>query len=89
MDGQLSIHGVERLLGRNDLTAGDNFHTIAGFILWRLGRLPLAGDSFIWRNLKVEILDMDGQRIDKVAISVSQEPEVDAGADGDGNGASA
>jgi putative hemolysin len=87
MDGQLSIHEVERQLGRNDLTEGDNFHTIAGFILWRLGRLPSAGESFTWRNLKVEILDMDGQRIDKVGIVFLQKAD-DAGDDGDGDGPS-
>lgn len=69
IDGQLSIHEVERLLGRSDLADGDNFHTVAGFVLWKLGRLPSAGDCLTWRDLKFEVLDMDGPRIDKIAIS--------------------
>jgi putative hemolysin len=69
MDGLLSIHEGETLLGRNDLTQGDNYHTVAGFVLWHLGRLPVAGESLVWRDLRFEVIDMDGQRIDKVLIS--------------------
>lgn len=70
IDGQLSIHDVERLLERNDLASADNFHTIAGFVLWHLGRLPALGESLAWRDLRIEIVDLDGTRIDKVLISV-------------------
>lgn len=70
IDGQLSIHDVERLLERNDLANGDNFHTIAGFVLWHLGRLPALGESLVWRDLRIEVVDLDGTRIDKLLISV-------------------
>jgi putative hemolysin len=74
MDGQLSVHEVERLLNRNDLTEGEAYHTIAGFVLWRLGRLPVAGESLTWRDLRFEIVDMDGPRIDKILL-MSRTPE--------------
>ena len=35
-------------------------------MLSRLGRIPKAGDTLTWRDLKVEIMDMDGVRIDKI-----------------------
>jgi putative hemolysin len=69
MDGQLSIHEAEIMLGRNDLTQGDNYHTVAGFVLWHLGRLPSAGESMVWRDLRFEVMDIDGHRIDKVLVS--------------------
>lgn len=69
MDGQLSIHEAEQLLSRHDLTEGDAYHTIAGFVLWRLGRLPVAGETLTWRDLRFEIVDMDGQRIDKLLVN--------------------
>ena len=69
IDGQLSIHDVERLLERNDLANGDNFNTIAGFVLWHLGRLPALGESLAWRDLRIEVVDLDGTRIDKLLIS--------------------
>lgn len=78
MDGQLNIHEAERLLARNDLSQGDNYYTVAGFVLWRLGRLPVAGDTLAWRDLRFEIVDMDGNRIDKILIAsraVVSQPE--------------
>jgi len=70
MDGQIPIYEVERLLERNDLASGDNFNTIAGFVLWHLGRLPNCGETLAWRDLRIEVVDLDGQRIDKVLLSV-------------------
>jgi len=69
MDGQLSIHDAERLLERTDLSHGDDYHTVAGFILWHLTRVPVAGETLDWRDLRFEVVDMDGRRIDKVILS--------------------
>jgi putative hemolysin len=69
IDAQLSIHEAEQVLGRNDLAEGDAYHTLAGFVLWRLGRLPVAGESLVWRDLRIEVLDMDGPRIDKILVT--------------------
>lgn len=77
MDGQLSIYEAEILLSRNDLTQGDSYHTAAGFVLWHLGRLPAAGESLVWRGLKFEVKDIDGQRIDRVLIAPLSTPAFD------------
>ena len=69
-DGQIPIYDVERVLERNDLASGDNFNTLAGFVLWHLGRLPTCGEQLAWRDLRIEVLDLDGPRIDKVLVSV-------------------
>jgi putative hemolysin len=69
LDGQISIHDVETLLDRHDLAEGDNFNTIAGFVLWRLGRMPVVGETLTWRDLRIEVVDLDGVRIDKVLVS--------------------
>jgi putative hemolysin len=74
VDGHLSIHELERRLERNDLTHGDDYHTVAGFVLWQLKRVPVAGDTLTWRDLKIEVMDMDGPRIDKVLISKRARP---------------
>lgn len=65
IDGHLPISELQRALGRDDMMSGD-YHTVAGFVLARLGRIPQAGDHLTWRNLRFEVLDMDGRRIDKV-----------------------
>ncbi len=70
VDGHLSIDDLQQKLGRRDmLSRGGEYHTVAGFVLARLGRIPKAGDVLSWRELKVEVVDMDGLRIDKVVIS--------------------
>jgi putative hemolysin len=78
IDGQLAIHDVERLLERNDLANGDNFHTIAGFVLWHLGRVPAYGETLSWRDLRIEVVDLDGTRIDKLLVSVRKPPAADS-----------
>jgi putative hemolysin len=36
--------------------------------MWQLGRVPKTTDSFDWRDWHFEVVDMDGRRIDKVAV---------------------
>jgi len=49
------------------------FDTLAGFILHDLERIPHTGDSLEWRGFQSEIIDMDGHRIDKVLVKISEE----------------
>ena len=44
------------------------YHTIGGFVMARLGRVPRTADHFEWGGLKFEVMDMDGRRIDKVLV---------------------
>lgn len=48
--------------------AEGEFKTIAGFCLKLLGRIPSIGDRFVWRDVSIEIVDMDGRRIDRVLV---------------------
>ena len=68
VDGHMPIEELQRRLGRRDMV-GRDYHTVAGFVLARLGRIPKAGDTLTWRDLKIEIMDMDGVRIDKILLS--------------------
>jgi putative hemolysin len=49
------------------------FDTIAGFVLHELERIPKTGETFEWRGFEFEIIDMDGQRIDKLLVKISDE----------------
>ncbi len=51
----------------------NEFDTLAGCILHELERIPLTGESLNWRDFKIEVIDMDGHRIDKVLVTPSQE----------------
>jgi putative hemolysin len=68
LDGRLAIDEVERLLGRNDMRSGDDYTTVAGFVLAQLGRVPSTADAFDWKDLRFEVVDMDGRRIDKLLV---------------------
>jgi putative hemolysin len=50
-----------------------DFDTLAGFILHRLERIPQTGDKLDWKGFALEIMDMDGHRIDKVLVKISKE----------------
>jgi len=45
------------------------YETIGGFIMYRMGHIPSAGQTLEWDHLRFEIVDMDGHRIDKVLIT--------------------
>jgi putative hemolysin len=48
------------------------FDTLAGFILHQLERIPHTGDKLEWKGFHIEIIDMDGHRIDKVLVKISE-----------------
>jgi putative hemolysin len=49
-----------------DADIDKGFETVSGLIHWRLGRLPRTTDRIRWQDWTFEVVDMDGQRIDKV-----------------------
>ncbi|MEJ7912925.1 MAG: transporter associated domain-containing protein, partial [Chitinophagaceae bacterium] len=51
----------------------NEFDTLAGCILHELERIPRTGEFLNWRDFKIEVIDMDGHRIDKVLVIPSQE----------------
>jgi putative hemolysin len=46
-----------------------NFSTVSGLILHRLGKIPAIGEAVEWNGLRLEVVDMDGQRIDRIWVS--------------------
>lgn len=75
IDGQIQFYDFltyfEKTVWVNE---GENeYDTLAGFILHELQRIPAVGDTFEWRGFEFEIIDMDGQRIDKVIVKISDE----------------
>ncbi len=48
------------------------FDTLAGFILHRLQRIPHPSEKLEWKGFSIEIVDMDGHRIDKVLVKISK-----------------
>lgn len=49
-----------------------NYHTVGGFVMYKLNRIPASGDSFVLEPLKFEVMDMDGNRVDKILVTPSK-----------------
>ena len=49
------------------------FDTLAGFVLHELEHIPATGETFSWKDFNFEIIDMDGQRIDKILVKISED----------------
>lgn len=69
VNGALLIPNLNDYLGE-ELVVEDPEHyaTLAGFVIFRLNRIPMAGDQFEHKGYKFEIVDMDGRRVDKIII---------------------
>ena len=69
IDGRMELHRLERLLEQRNLDRGGRYQTLAGLVLWELGRMPRVGDGFRKGDLSFEVVDLDGRRIDKVLVT--------------------
>ncbi|MCL2244700.1 MAG: hemolysin family protein [Treponema sp.] len=67
-DGTLNIDDAAEKLSLTGLPEERDFHTLAGFILFLAGELPGTGDSVEYQGYRFKVVDMDGNRIDKLEI---------------------
>jgi putative hemolysin len=74
-DGRLSTTEFRELFPEVGYLPGEkqgNFRTLGGFVITHLGRIPTTAEFFHWRDMRFEIVDMDGNRIDKVLVKKEQ-----------------
>jgi putative hemolysin len=69
VDGALPTDEVETITG---IRMGKGVKTVAGFVLDHMGRIPEAGEGFSYGNARFEVVDMDGNRIDKVLVEMDR-----------------
>ncbi|MEI7445685.1 MAG: hemolysin family protein [Burkholderiales bacterium] len=71
VDGSVGIERLEQVLGLDELSAEDErgFHTVGGFAMHRLGRIPTVADHFEAAGFRFEVVDMDRNRVDKVLVA--------------------
>ena len=69
-DGGLSIDDTAKELGLASLGGEKNeYHTLAGFILYLAGEIPHVGAGFDFGGFHFKVVDLDQNRIDKIMIS--------------------
>ena len=66
LDGMLPIMDLKDCLAIDDLPEEGDYQTLNGLIMLLMGRMPATGDKVTVHNWLLEIVDMDGRRIDKV-----------------------
>ncbi|MCB9454465.1 MAG: HlyC/CorC family transporter [Anaerolineaceae bacterium] len=71
LDGLLPIEEFKELFDLAELPGEDSYYTVGGFMAFFLGRIPTAADRFKWNDLYLEVIDMDGRRVDKVLATVA------------------
>jgi putative hemolysin len=71
VDGRLPSDEIRELLGVSALPGEEDhdFHTIAGMVMAQFGRIPDTGEHFTWEGWRVEVVDRDGARIDKLLVA--------------------
>lgn len=76
VDGSLSSEDLRELLDLARLPDEDehDYNTAAGMVVSHFGRIPAPGEYFDYENWRVEVVDLDGARIDKLLIQRLPEP---------------
>lgn len=71
VDGLLNLSELGEILKIAQLSDEEDrgFYTVGGFVMSQVYGIPTVGQYFVWRNLRFEVVDMDGRRVDKVLIS--------------------
>jgi putative hemolysin len=76
LDGALDLDTVVRTLDAESLLSDhdrQHYHTLGGLAMLALGRVPRTGDLFQRGDYRFEIVDMDGNRVDRVLVSRTAE----------------
>ena len=74
LDGMMSVDEFKEIFKLENLPGEkrDIFQTLGGFLFTQMGRVPSVSEDFEWNDLRFEVVDMDGKRIDKVLVSPVQ-----------------
>jgi len=72
MDGTVAVERFREVTGLEEQLPGEDtgsYHTLGGFVMMQLGRVPQVGDKFESCGFRFEIVDMDRNRVDKLLVS--------------------
>ena len=70
LDGMLAVDEFFEIFEIKDFPEDQrgSYQTLGGFVITHLGRIPAAADNFEWGGMRFEVVDMDGNRVDKVLV---------------------
>jgi putative hemolysin len=68
VDGHYSLHDFLTYFELDELINDYEVTTVSGLIMTELSRIPKQGEKLIWQKYELEVIDMDGVKIDKVMV---------------------
>jgi putative hemolysin len=75
LDGMLPIHQFKEVMEIDErVLPGEDrgsYQTLGGFVVMYLSRIPVTADHFTWGGYRFEVVDMDGNRVDKVLVAIA------------------
>ncbi len=69
IDGTLPYADFLAFFDLDDEAEPVGFYTLAGLFLAQFKQIPQVGDAIEWRNIRLEVIDLDGKRIDKILLT--------------------
>ncbi len=78
VDGSLPVDELREIIGQRLPHLDDHdYHTAAGMAIAHFGRIPNTGEYFDWSGWRIEVIDLDGPRIDKLLLTRIESAGVD------------
>jgi putative hemolysin len=75
IDGMVPLDELKQALGVTQLPGEDpDFHTLGGYLMARLNRVPMVADRVTAGDWRFEIVEMDGRRVDRVLVAPVSSP---------------
>jgi len=68
VDGHYSLHDFLTYFDLDQLINDYEVTTVSGLIMTELSRIPIEGEKLVWHKFELEVIDMDGVKIDKVMV---------------------
>jgi CBS domain containing-hemolysin-like protein len=73
IDGMFPIDEFNERFGT--VLPDEDYHTIAGFVFGQLGRAPQPGDEVVWDGMRFDVIDVEGNRIEKIGVNFVERPQ--------------
>ena len=73
VDGHYSLHDFMTYFEMDDMISDYDVTTVSGLIMTEMGKIPKQGEKIIWNKYELEVIDMDGIKIDKVLVKALKE----------------
>ncbi len=68
VDGHYSLHDFLTYFELDELINDYEVTTVSGLIMTELAHIPKEGEKLVWQKMELEVIDMDGVKIDKVMV---------------------